>query len=204
MPDTNTTATGGDIQRQEQPIVDVQVTPPAAQPTHEDDDFDKDRALATIRKQREFEKEARAKLKRLEELEQKEKERQEAELSELDKLKKQMDALKAERDTAITRHKQAVIDNAVILAAKDANLYNPHDAHKLADLSEVTLGEDGAVQGAEQAIKKLIEERPYLVKQAQQNGAAAPLSATPRPGEPKRNSQESIYQKLKETGLYNS
>lgn len=61
------------------------VTPPV-----EADEFNKDRAMATIEKLRQFEKDAKAYKKRLDELEAADIKRKEAELSETDKLKAQL------------------------------------------------------------------------------------------------------------------
>lgn len=120
--------------------------------------------------------------KRIEAYEAEEQKKRDAELSEAERLKKERDALIAERDNAIAAHRKALIEAAVTLAAKDANLHNPQDAHVLADLSEVTIGEDGAVMGADKAIRKLIEARPYLVKQGNGTGTQ-PIPPSPKPGD---------------------
>lgn len=188
MPDTNTTSQAADMTTNERPAVEVQVTSaPQGQMQTDDEDFDKERAMATIRKQREWEKEAKARLKRLEELEAEEQKRKDAALSETDKLKKEVAKLQAERDSALQEHRKARIEAAILLAAKDARMFNPQDARLLADLSEVTLQEDGSVTGADEAIKKLVKDRPYLAeREATEDTAQVPqtvrqaIPASPR------------------------
>ena len=74
----------------QQPQAGAEQAKPAVEPEVKADEFDKARAMATIEKLREFEKQAKAQAKKLADYEAKEKERQEAELSETDKLKKQL------------------------------------------------------------------------------------------------------------------
>lgn len=80
--------------------VKVETTTDPAKPVVEQevkaDEFDKDRAMATIEKLREFEKISKSQAKKLAEYEAKEKERVESELSETDKLKKQLADKEAE------------------------------------------------------------------------------------------------------------
>jgi hypothetical protein len=74
--------------------VKVETTTDPAKPVVEQevkaDEFDKDRAMQTIEKLREFEKLSKIQAKKLAEYDAKEKERIESELSETDKLKKQL------------------------------------------------------------------------------------------------------------------
>jgi len=62
----------------------------------QEEEFDKERAMATITKLREFEKEARMLKKKLDAYEKAEQERKEAEMSEMEKLKAQYDKAQAE------------------------------------------------------------------------------------------------------------
>ena len=68
--------------------VETEVQAPSE--TQQPDEFDKERAMATINKLRQFEKEAKANAKKLEAFEKAEAERKQAEMSEIDKLKAQI------------------------------------------------------------------------------------------------------------------
>jgi len=63
------------------------------------DDFDKERAMATIKKLREFEKKAKALEKQVSDYEAKEKERRDAELSEIERAKSKLAETQAELDS---------------------------------------------------------------------------------------------------------
>ena len=80
-----------------QPQAGAELATQEVEPIVKADEFDKERAMATIEKLRGFEKLAKSQEKKLADYEQKEKERQEAELSETEKLKKQL----AEKDAAL-------------------------------------------------------------------------------------------------------
>lgn len=74
----------------QQPQAGAEQAKPEVEPEVKADEFDKERAMATIEKLREFEKLSKSQAKKLAEFEAKEKERQDAELSETEKLKKQL------------------------------------------------------------------------------------------------------------------
>jgi hypothetical protein len=81
-----------------QPQVGAELATQEAEPTVKADEFDKERAMATIEKLREFERQSKKLEKKLAEYEDAERKRQEAELSETEKLKKQL----AEKEAALT------------------------------------------------------------------------------------------------------
>lgn len=66
------------------------------------------------------------------------------------------------------------IRNEFIKVASSANIIDVDAAIALSDLSMVEIGEDGKVNGVEDVIKALVENKPYLVakKQAQPIGTA--------------------------------
>jgi len=96
-------------------------TPEVEQPAGEtpEDDFDKERAMATIQKQREAEREALKKLeaaqKKLEQFEEAERKRKEAQMSETEKLQAQL----AEREAEL---KRLQLQQLQYQAAKEAGL----------------------------------------------------------------------------------
>lgn len=105
--------------------------------------------------------------------EQAEKERQEAEMTELEKLQAQL----AEKDTKEQTLAQQLADlekavqnekirNAFNQVATSQNVNHLDDAFVLADLSAVTV-EDGKVVGMEDAIKTLVDNKPFLITKKQ-------------------------------------
>lgn len=109
----------------------------------------------------------------LEQLRQAEEERKRAEMSELDRYKVDLEKALNERQTfeqELEKLRESVkqerIKNAFITAATSANIAYIDDAFRLADLSAVTIDEDGNVVGIEDAIKTLVEHKPFLLAQA--------------------------------------
>lgn len=78
--------------------------------------------------------------------------------------------LEAERNNA----RQQAIKNEFIKVASSANIIDIDAAMALSDLSAVEIGEDGKVNGVDDAIKALVENKPYMVakKQTQPIGTA--------------------------------
>lgn len=60
---------------------------------------------------------------------------------------------------------QEKITNEFIKLATAQNIAYIDDALKLADLSAVKVNEDGKVEGVEEAVKALVENKPFLLKQ---------------------------------------
>lgn len=90
-----------------------------------------------------------------------------AEMSELEKAQK----AKADAEARLEHYQQQAqadkIRYAVEMAATRLKFHYPEDAHLLADLSAVTVGDDGKVSGAEEALKALAKVKPGLVKSEQ-------------------------------------
>jgi hypothetical protein len=102
--------------------------------------------------------------------EQKLKEYEQKDLTEVDKLKKQLEekdkttsGLEDQLNAFKDQTKKDKINNAFKAAAKEAKIKYADDAIKLIDMSAFTLGEDGKVEGLEAAVKKLAEEKPFLL-----------------------------------------
>lgn len=66
------------------------------------------------------------------------------------------------REQAEKRYQTAVKDNKLAVAASAAGIKDVDAALKLVDRSDVQVDDDGKVTGAEEAIKALVEEKPYL------------------------------------------
>ena len=129
------------------------------------DDFDKDRAMATIKQLRAFEKDAKAKIKRLQEIEAAEEERKSADLSELEKTRKALEKLQVEHATAQTQLARARIkDAAQATATAQGMTFAPgalDDALDLGKFADLTIGDDGRVKGMTDHLRLLQKERPH-------------------------------------------
>jgi len=143
------------------------LTPPPAVQAPADDDFDKERAMETIRKLRDVEKNARLQARELADLKAKNQEREQAELSETDRLKKQLaDAQQRESATQARLHaelvKRAASDAATSLQLPFAGASAIDDAVSLGAFTDLEIGDDGKVTGINDAIRALQKARPYL------------------------------------------
>lgn len=134
-----------------------------------EDNFDKDRAMATISKLREFEKEAKALKKRVADYEAAEQARKEAEMSDaektqarLDQLEAEAQAAKAERDQAKAQAAETLMRTAVLMAA--ASFHDPAEAWMFVDRSKLEIDEAGNVTGAEKAVEAVAKAKPHLLK----------------------------------------
>lgn len=135
------------------------------------EEFDKDRALATIKAQRAAEakinKELTAARKELKKFQDAQKAAEDAEKSELTKAQEALAAKEAELKTSqqtiqALRLKQEFQLAAAKLKLAFASPQAQEDAWDLADLDAVTMDEAGKVTGMEDALKALQKSRPYL------------------------------------------
>jgi hypothetical protein len=99
-------------------------------------------------------------------------ERELAELNEKERLEKIAQKHEEEKQTLaqqLTDLQQAVqkerVTNEFIKVATSHNIAYIDDALKLADLSAVNVGEDGAIEGIEDVIKQLVDNKPFLLAQ---------------------------------------
>jgi hypothetical protein len=171
------------------------------------DDFDKDRAMATIEKLRLIEKNAKVQAKELAELKAEREQRATAELSETERLKKQLaDALA--RETAAASRLQAELvksaaqSAALALQTPFASADALSDAVALGAFASLEIGDDGKVTGINDAIKALHKQRPYLFGKANQD--APDINAGAR-GAGARTNQEVIdaqAAELRRSGRY--
>jgi len=117
-------------------------------------------------------RESATRRKKLEELEAAEQEREEAELSEMEKLQKQLADQKAEIERVQNEARQVRIKSAVVAKAAQMNFVDPEDAYALMDKSEIEI-DGNEIAGVDEALDKLKESKPYMIKQAQKKTAAA-------------------------------
>lgn len=170
----------------------------------DESDFDKARALETIRKQRESEKELAKKLKavnaELKKLQDVEAKRKEAELSELEKSQKRAQELEERLQAAQTtaqalRLRQEFGKVAARLKLSFVDQQAEDDAFELADMDDVELYEDGKITGLEDAVKALQKKRPYLFTSDEGGSRGTPKRPVIKGGTPPGS--EAIRPKIK-------
>ncbi|WP_232696170.1 phage scaffolding protein [Brevibacillus daliensis] len=133
---------------------------------------------------------------KLAEIEKAEQVRKDAEMSELERLQTKL----SEKDTYAQQladqieklheqSKQERIHGAFNKAAAAVNIKYVDDALRLADLSTVTVGEDGSITGIDEVVKALIESKPFLIERAQPKIIG---SATILPDEKAEKTKEQI------------
>lgn len=89
---------------------------------------------------------------------------QDKEKSDLQKEQEAKIAAETKAQQAEERAKQAYIKASFVAHAASANLVNVEDAFKLADLANVTVKDDGTVEGVKEVVDALVKDKPYLVK----------------------------------------
>lgn len=102
-----------------------------------------------------------------------EQEKADAELTELERIKKELEA-KSETEMSLAKQiedlkkadEQNKITNEFIKIATAHGIAYVDDALRLADLSEVKV-EEGKVLGIEGVVKEIVDNKPYLIKAAQ-------------------------------------
>lgn len=91
------------------------------------------------------------------------KEREDAEKTEADRLRDERAAFEAERQAFANERKQARTASAVEAAARKLGFRNPSKAFRLLDEDDLGIEEDGTPTKAEEALKALAAEEPYLI-----------------------------------------
>lgn len=94
-------------------------------------------------------------------------EKQKADMTEAEKLKaEKADALKA-ADERSQKADQRLIKAEIKYISAKLNIIDPDAAAKLISLEDIEVDDDGNVKGVEKALKLLIKEKSYLVKNGQ-------------------------------------
>jgi hypothetical protein len=136
--------------------------PPAAQVADDGDDFDKERALATIRKLRDAEKQGKADAKRVAELEARLKEHEEAQLSELEKAQKRADDLAAQLADREAREREMRLRLGVHQLAPTLGIADTDIALALLDVGKVEYDDGGDPKNLADLLTDLLEAKPLL------------------------------------------
>lgn len=91
-----------------------------------------------------------------------------SQLSELEQAQTRVTELEAERDEANANATKTLIRAAFIAEAAQAGVAHPEDAYRLAELTSVNVGEDGAITGVAEVVKTLVDAgRLVMVAQRQ-------------------------------------
>ena len=181
------------------PTGGTQGDPPAPPPAAQEpvDDFEKDRAMATIKSLRAFEKEAKAKLKRLEELETQAAAQAEAEMTAAQKAEKRASELEAKYKEAEALLKRVTLKDAAQEASQKASLTFASgalsDAIALGIFDTLEWTDDGKPKGMTQAVKELAQSKPYLFAKAT---APADIGATDKGKESKEPDPRRLAQRF--------
>jgi hypothetical protein len=101
-------------------------------------------------------------------------------LAEEGKHKELADKEKARADSLEAQVRESKIENRVTIEAAKLNILDVEAALKLIDRSAVKIDKDGNVSGIEDALKALVEAKPYLINSKQQ----APIGSPTNPGAP--------------------
>lgn len=103
---------------------------------------------------------------------------EDANKSELERLTNEKTRLEATVEEGKRLLEESAVSTAVKLAAARADVIDPDAALALIDRSEINFS-DGSTVGVEKALKKLLKDKPYLVK-----GEEKPVPPTPGAGGP--------------------
>lgn len=146
------------------------------------DDFDKDRAMATIAKLRDFEKLSRTQARELEALKQQIKAHDDAKLSDVEKRDARIAELESQNADLLLRHQQATVRNAVATAASRHGAVYPDAAYKLIDLADVEYDSDGAPTNVDRLLADAKKAYPLLFRNPSGSADGASGGAPAVPG----------------------
>ena len=154
----------------------VSTQAPAGQaPGNPPSDFDPERAMATIRKLRGFEKEAKQLKAQLRALQQSLGLQAEDDTVDLAEIQARIEALAEEKNTL-------ELKSAVVAMAANTFLH-PEDAWHLIDVSKLHMKDDGTIDGLAEELKRLVDEHRLPLR----TGAVSPVN--PASGTPDRREQ---------------
>jgi hypothetical protein len=135
----------------------------------EPETFDQERAMATIRNLREFEKTAKAQRKELDDLRAKAKADDEAKLSEQERTNKRLKELEDAHSALLRTHTATVVGYEVKDAARDMKIIDPDAALTLLPAGAIEFDEAGQPIKASvrKALEALLKAKPYLAGQTE-------------------------------------
>lgn len=162
--------------------------------------FDATRAQSTIDALRAEVKGLKGTQKERDELAAKVKEFEQARLSETERVSARLKDAEAKAADLESKYQAALIRSAVEREATKAGAVDADVVYALIDRSELTLGDDGSVTGADKAVKALLDAKPYLKAGGEQAGTTAKrgVPATPKPSGQQTTRAEQVEQARKE------
>lgn len=134
------------------------------------DAFDRDRAMATIRKLRAEVKDGKAQLKRIGDLERKLKEREDADKTEEQKRTERLAALEAQDAERVRELRELRLRVAVHERAGELGIADPALAVAAIDRTKVSFDDDGDATNLEELLKATLERHPSLKAEKGQGG----------------------------------
>lgn len=180
-----------------------------------DEEFDRERALRTIRAQREEAKELKRRLKELERLV---KEHEDAKLSEQERLQKRLEELttaasdwERERADLVRERQELVTSYEVRLAAsravtdKSGNIVrapfiDPDDAMAHINPADIEFDEDGRPTNVEQLLTDLAKRKPYLLQHVEKPRPQG-VPPTPKPADARAISEHQRAEAQQRTAM---
>lgn len=184
------------------PEVAMVATPtPAEGQAPEEEEFDRGRALATIRKLREGERQAQKDRRELEQLRQAKRQAEEVQLSEQERLSRRTAELEQQLIQERMGGQERAARYEVQLAAAGLDVIDPEAVVKLLDWSVIEYDDKGQPLGVREALTSLLEEKPYLVRTA----AAAVSRVSPtNPARPPSGGGARVYHahEIQNTAFY--
>lgn len=173
---------GGETPPGDPPAAD----PPApADPPDNPDDFDKDRAMATIRQLREKEKAGKTTAKELADARQKLKEIEDAGKTETERLAATAKETGEKLTVAEKRSQDLAVQLHVERAARKLNFIDDDDAFRLIDRTAITMDDDGNPTNVEALLTALAKSKPHLVKPESDGNGNKPPTPRSTPPSPK-------------------
>jgi hypothetical protein len=103
-------------------------------------------------------------------------------------------ALAEQVAAAEAARRQASIEAAFIVEAAQYDFIDPGEVRRLADFSSVELSEDNSVTGMREAISRLVENRPHLLRRRAMVALDASTSGSRRPLRPDTPNELSAQQ----------
>ncbi len=111
---------------------------------------------------------------------------EESQRTELEKAQNRATELEAERDKALLEANSRILSASVMSAAALAGAAHPGDAFALVDLAGLSIGDDGKVTGATEAVKVLVEAGRLVISgKPHAPGLDGGAGAGDRPGDKK-------------------
>lgn len=145
---------------------------------HEEEPFDKDRAMATIQKLR---SEAKLATKQVKEYATQQKLAEDAKLSEQERLSKRVQELESRESSLQQAVRERTLRYEVVVEAQKLGIVDPDAAYRLMDQKALEFDDDGTPTNTETVLARLIKARPWLQHSTSAPGAQPPTFGPTNP-----------------------